>query len=166
MCPEARPSARPQTVLSLLEMVGGALISDGQMVALMENPLLQLAVDACWGDVQLLLDAGLDLSDKTITRLRHDCSQQLDTYITGLRRVDAENHEAVYQRHLDLARKAPELGYRLSPSLARVRELGEVKEQEIRRVMEDNVELREAIKQFGRKKERWLRRSDKKRKSE
>jgi hypothetical protein len=159
-----RPSARPQTLLGLLEMVGGATITDRQMVALMENPLLQLAVDACWPAVQLLLQAGLDLSDKSITRLRHDSATKFDRCITSLREVDAADDEAVYRRHLDLAREAPELGYRLSPMLARVRELGEVKEHQIKKIMEENTELREAIRQFGKRKERWLRRFDRNRK--
>jgi len=125
--------------------------------------LLQLAAEACWGDIQVLLDAGLDLSGKTITRLRHDCTGQLDKCITDLREVDGDDEEAVFRTHLNLARKAPELGYQLGPPLARVRELAESKaEGEIKALMEENAELREAIKEFGRRKERWLRRSDNK----
>ena len=109
------------------------------------------------------MDAGLDLSGKTITRLRHDCSGQLDICITDLREVDGDDQEAVYRTRLKLARKGPQLGYQLGPPLARVRELAESKtEGEIKALMEENAELREAIREFGKRKASWLRRSDSK----
>ncbi len=160
-------AARPHIVIALLEMIGPSSVGDRELVALFENPLLQQAVGACWDNIKVLLDAGLDLTDKSITRLRCDVERRLHDRISSLRNADAaadegdrEGSGAGDKEHLAVLDEAEALGYRPMPLLARLREEGKLKEGEIDRLVEENKELREAVTRFGRRKARWLRRWD------
>lgn len=167
---DVRVSARPHIVMALLEMIEPSPLDDRQFVALFENPLLQQSVEACWRDVKVLLDAGVELKDKSLTRLRYDVERRLDGEISSLREADAiagddaeADPQAGDKEHIALLDAAERLGYRATELLVTLREEGKLKEREIAKLAAENEVLREAVKRFGRKKERWLRRLDRQR---
>ncbi len=165
---DARVSARPQILTALLELTGPGQINDREFVALFENPLLQNAVASCWGDVKVLLDGGVELKGKSIVRLRHDVEKQLHEEILNLKQADIRADESEDTdptagdiEHVALLDRAEELGYRPITLISRLREEGKLKDDKMAELAAQNEELREAVKRFGRKKERWLRRQAK-----
>ena len=162
---DPRLATRPHILVALLDMIEPSSLDDRQFVSLFENPLLQQSVEACWVDIKVLLDAGLELREKSITRLRYDVEKRLHTQISSLRQADAvvgDEDEAEPhvgdKEHIALLDEAERLGYQPTRLLAKLREEGKVKETEIARLAAENEELREAVMRFGKKKARWLRR--------
>ena len=81
-------TSRPQTLVALLDVIGGIKIEPQDFVRLFENPLLINAVQQAWDDVEVLLESGVDLRDKSLSRLRWDLDQELHSKISAL--VQAE----------------------------------------------------------------------------
>lgn len=164
---EPRVSARPHIVIGLLEMVEPSALDDRQFVTLFENSLLQQAVEAAWRDVKVLLDAGVELKDRSLTRLRWDVEKRLHGQILSLREADSiagdgedAEPDAGDREHIALLDEAEKLGYRATRVLTKLREEGQLRETELARLAAENEELREAVRRFGKKKARWLRRLD------
>lgn len=158
-----RVSTRPHILVSLLEMVGPSSLEDHNFVPLFENPLLQQAADMSWDNIRVLLDAGIDLRNKTLTRLRHDTEQRLATAISDVREVPEEDEDLAVAKDTALLDEAEALGYKAIPSIAELRKALDEGEGKVRDLMSENEELREAVTTFGRKKARWLRRFDRQR---
>ncbi len=110
-----------------------------------------------------MVDAGLDLRSKTLTRLRFDVENHLQHEISALNGlVDSEaGGEPIGSRHhMALLDKASARGYRAVAFLQTLRQEGNLKDERIEALSKENEQLREAVKQFGKRKERWLRRQD------
>lgn len=167
---DAQVSTRPHLLIGLLEMIEPSPLDDRQFVALFENSLLRQSVEACWAGVKVLLDAGIELKDRAITRLRYDVEKRLHAQISSLRQADSvaddeedAEPEAGDKEHIALLDGAEKLGYPATRLLAKLREEGKLRETEIARLAAENQELRDAVKRFGKKKERWLRRVERQR---
>jgi hypothetical protein len=160
-----RVSTRPQILSSLLELMGALDLSDLQYTSLLENCLLHSAAEAVWDDVKVLLDAGLELGDKSLTRLRFDVEDRLHDQITALRNADSmadaddsdEPPEAGDREHLELLKAADRAGYRANQQLMRLLAEGRANQKELTRLAEENQALREAVSRFGKRKARYLR---------
>jgi hypothetical protein len=153
-------SARPQSLTALLEMVAPSSLTDRQFVALFENPLLYQSAERCWGDIEMLVEAGVRIRGVSITRLRHDTEQRLHQAISDFRDADEDDVDDTRQKHDALLAETKRLGYRPTPLLASLIDEGEAKDAELTRMMAENAELREAVNSFGQRKARWLRRFD------
>jgi len=166
-------TTRPQTLMALLELVGHIELSPTQFVNLFENPLLIYAVTQSWPDVQALLDSGIMLHNKSIARLRWDLAHELHNQIVRVEEseqsIDIEDETAdtskAEQEYINLLRSAASHGYRRIPGLdllMKSLEKAEVdmrsKEKSIDEKLESHEELEKMIAQFGKRKQKYLRR--------
>lgn len=162
-------SARPQILISLLDLSAPSGVSDVEYVRLFENPLLHKVVNDCWAQLHVLLRAGLDLRDKSLTRLRSDLDASLNDHLIRVAAADAsadaateaeaspkeEAAEVEYQALIKTARAA---GYRGVPYLEVLAADSASAKVELARLNKENTELREHVEKSGRKHARWLRR--------
>lgn len=160
---DVRVSTRPHILVGLMEMFSPSGIDDRQFVALFENPIIQLSIDKCWSGVEVLLAAGIELRGVSITRLKHDVETRLHEYISVIHKAE-EDDDAMVDRQIKLVQAAEEQGYRPNTIVATLMAKGTTVEDELKKLAEENEVLRDAVKSFGRKKERWLRRLDRLRK--
>jgi hypothetical protein len=162
-------STRPQVLAALIGLVTPRSIGDGEYVGLFENPLFQRVVDETWPDLKVLLVAGVDLREKTLTRLKADVEQRLHEHIIRLEKADTAVEQAADQvagtreeqadsEHLVLLKEARRYGYRTVPLLEDLLARDGAQAEEMARLAEENKALRDRVQRFGRKHERWLRR--------
>jgi hypothetical protein len=160
---DTQVSTRPQILVGLIEMFGPSGIDDRQYVSLFENPIIQQSIDKCWGEVEVVLSAGIELRGVSITRLKHDVETLLHEHISAVHEA-GEDDDAKVDRQIELVRAAEKEGYVPNTLVATLMTKGTTAEEELNRLAEENEVLKEAVKSFGRKKERWLKRLDQTRK--
>jgi len=153
---KARVTTRPEIIVSILTAISSMKVDDAEFVRLFENPLIYQVAEACWGDIEFLLGKGIDLRDKSITRLRYDCEQGLHRCIVEVEQAGDEDMAG----HMKLADEVAARGYRLGPLLESVRETGRQNSTERAEQQKEIEILRAKIKQSGRKRARWLKRHD------
>jgi len=117
----------------------------------------------------VLLDDGLSLVGKNLARLRWDFSKKLHSEITlieetGRAPEDEKTKARLDEEGADLLLKAVRLGYNLNPAFDVVqRALGEkdmeldATKSELVELSERFSELKKQIEQFGRRRQRYLR---------
>jgi hypothetical protein len=160
---DIRVSTRPQILIGLMEMFSPGGIDDRHFVALFENPIIQQSIDKCWSGIEVLLSAGIELRGVSLTRLKHDVETRLHTHISNIREAE-EDDDAKVDGQIELVQVAEKQGYQPNTVVATLMAKGTAVEDELKKLAEENEVLREAVKSFGRKKERWLRRLDRIRK--
>ena len=166
-------TTRPQALVALLDIIGEIKITPTEFVRLFENPMLVHAVRQAWNDVEVLLDSGIDLRDKSIARLRWDLDQELHSRISALEEAEVMADAAAEDisvsmgdiEFTELIKSATARGYKKIPGLeafmqALEKEGREKKEKEeaYNELLEKYKELEEAITHFGKRKQRYLRR--------
>ncbi|TET31606.1 MAG: hypothetical protein E3J72_22085 [Planctomycetota bacterium] len=167
---EDRVSARPEVILELLEMAGKTIVDDRSLTKLFENPLLHHAVNLIWDDLKILLDCGISIRTKSLARLSLDVEQHFHDKISSLTQFKASEKEIeegsreIDSVYLDIVKTAKALGYPLIDIIERLVQKGELQEGKLSELAEENEEFRKAINEFGKRKERWLKRHDKKKK--
>jgi len=162
-------SVRPQQLISIIELMTGKPLDDISFVRLFENPFLIAAVDQVWESAKVLLDDGLSLVGKNLARLRWDFSMKLHSEITLIEQTgrapeDKKTKARLDEEGADLLLKAVRLGYNLNPAFDVVqRALGEkdmeldATKSELVELSERFIELKKQIEQFGRRRQRYLR---------
>jgi len=165
---ESRVAARPHLVMALLELTSPRIVDDAQFVSLFENSLLQEIVDRCWRDIQPLLSVGLQLRNKSITRLRQDVETRLHDLITDLEQADVEDAQTDVSKlppeftaeaqYFDFLQEAHKFGYRPAGLLGELFVSKAVNQERVEQVLRENEELKARIDRIGRKQKRWLRR--------
>lgn len=163
-------TVRPGALAAVQEIIGNFDVSSTEFLQLFENPFLNSAVSAVWPDVEKLVRSGVDLSGKSLPRLRFDLEGGLHSFLTTLSDAEEaaeEGGDAIDpdQKFLQLLDAATSRGYSLIPEVGRLRERIETGEQragqlkqELDKFMEQNEMLQEKIAFFGRRKQRYLRR--------
>jgi hypothetical protein len=154
-------TTRPQSLAGLLALVGATEMEAEDYVRLFENPLLLASVDASWNDVRALAQSGVDLSDKSLPRLRRDLDSQLHQRLAAsIADLDKEPDVSVTTLGAMLT-TAQDMGYRLMPPARAVLTLLQTGAE----VMSENTEIldrlrvtQEELKKIGKRKERHLRR--------
>ncbi len=157
----------------MLDVIGGIKIEPHDFVLLFENPLIINAVQQAMGDVEQLLDSGIDLHDKSLSRLRWDLDQGLHSKISAL--ISAESQAAstedesdsksTDERYTDLIKSASEQGYRNIPEIEvflREIQAKDMKAEELEQAYNDLLkkftEIESQISHFGKRKQNYLRR--------
>jgi hypothetical protein len=173
-------TTRPQSLLALLEIIGESGISAADYVRLFENPFLILAVEQVWEDVEGMVRAGVMLEGKSLPRLQWDVKNAMHSQISALQTYEqAEDDEKSADAYFNLLDVAAGHGYRLIPEARAVmsaleRQRKEVSGMEVdhQELVEENLELQdrinkleESIGNFGKRKQRYLRRVARGRKS-
>lgn len=165
-------TTRPQSILGVLELIGGIRISPTEFAQLFENPLLSYAVNQAWDDAKVLLDSGIVLRDKSIARLRRDLDQGLHDRLNALEMAEhaMESSEdmpasGADQEYVALIRSASERGYRRIPEVENLiqdidKVQGDATEKAIAydKLMERYQKLEEAVEFFGKRRQKYLKR--------
>jgi len=166
-------TTRPQSLIALLDIIGGIKIEPIEFVRLFENPMLIHAIREAWDDVQVLLDSGIDLRNKSIARLRWDLDQELHNRISALEDAelvaDASGEEASVStgdtEFTELIKSAAARGYRRIPeletfmqSLEKAESEAKEREEAYNQLLQKHEELEKTITHFGKRKQRYLRR--------
>jgi hypothetical protein len=155
-------SATPLQLLSVFERVDGPVVPDEAIVRLLENPLVVGAVTEIWPDCEALLKNGISLAGKSLVRLRRDLDATLHSAIIEARQADdSADATTDTDAFVKLADSASALGYPVHPLAKTVRELLATQEQKdelIQQLEEQLDEVNQVVDQFGRKKQRYLRR--------
>jgi hypothetical protein len=166
-------TTRPQSLIALMDLIGGIKITPTEFVSLFENPLLIYAVSKAWDDVQALLDSGVLLEGKSIARLRWDLDQGLHENIAAYKEAEAKaeateepaDEEITDEKYLDLLKAAESGGYAKIPELdflikavERAENDAKAKSDAYDELLQKYAELEENIKHFGRRKQRYLKR--------
>lgn len=155
---DIRVSTRPYILVGLIEMFSPSGLSDRQFVVLFENPIVHLAICKSWSDVAILLAAGVELRGISLTRLNHDVETKLHEQISAI--SAAEDEDAKTDRQIELVAEAEKLGYQPNEVVATLMARDMTAQDKIKSLEEQNEALREAVKRFGKRKERWLKRFD------
>jgi len=156
-------STRPHILAGLMEMFSPNDMDDRQFVALFENPIIQQSSQRCWGDIKVLLDAGIELRGVSMTRLKHDVETVLHERISAIKEI-TEDEDAKVDKQIELVEAAEKKGYKPNAVVATLMAKGASVEDELKKLFEENEILRDAVKSFGRRKERWLKRLERTRK--
>lgn len=165
-------TARPQSLLALLDLIGGVEITPTEFVSLFENPLLIYAVSQSWDDVQVLLDSGIVLQGKSIARLRWDLEQglheQIATFAQAEARADFDEDtvdpDIGDNQYIELLKSTGSRGYRRIPELDGLLQAVEKAEDDARakadafdELLDTHQELEKEIAYFGKRRQRYLR---------
>ena len=166
-------TSRPEALLALLEVIGGFTVSPEEYLWLFENPLVAGAVEQVWPDVEVMLDSGIELRDRSLARLKWDLDRGIHDRITALVEADAdvegEREGGVPgggdKEFTELIKAAGGRGYGRIPELDVF--LQELEETEARaeslqeaydELLQRHERLEEQITYFGKRKQRYLRR--------
>lgn len=166
-------TTRPQELIAILELIGNIDIIPTEFIRLFENPLLIYAVQQDWDDVQTLLNGGIDLTNKSLPRLRWDLDQELHSKIAALN--EAEKYEETAgeeatvgigdKEYLELIRSASKRGFKKIPELETFMQAleaeekkAEVKEEQYNELLQNYRVLEEKITYFGKRRQRYLKR--------
>ncbi len=159
-------SSTPLQLLGVFERVDRPVVPDEAIVRLFENPLVVGAVTEIWPDCEALLRNGISLAGKSLVRLRHDLDTTLHSALIDSKQADESANESVNESadtdaFVKLADSASALGYGVHPLAKTVRELlaTQVEKDEIITQLESQLdEVNQVVDQFGKKKQRYLRR--------
>ncbi len=169
-------TTRPQPLIAIFELIGGIDLSPSEFVKLFENPLLIEAVRSSWGDVEILLNSGVVLKDKSIARLKWDLHQRLHEQIVALKEADlkeskeeVEEGEISDNLYIELIKSSRSLGYSYIPELdtliGTIKQAGNdlaEKDRLIYELSEKYERLEKEILRFGKRKQKYLRKIVKK----
>ncbi len=166
-------TTRPQSIASLLEVVGETSISSSELIQLFENPFLISAVRESIDDVKRLVESGLDLRGKTLARLKWDLGKVFHSKLALIDQLDeiteegkdTEKEDRDTYEFISLLKDAKSRDYRLIPQIDNLLNSLEQAQLEAR---QKSVELQELKKEFealegkfsefGKRKQRFLRR--------
>ena len=159
-------SSSPLQLLTVFERVDGPVVPDEALLRLFENPLVVGAVTEIWPDCEALLKNGISLAGKSLVRLRRDLDATLHTALIDAKQADESADESAdTDAFVKLADSASALGYAVHPLAKTVRELLATQDQkdEIIKQLESQLdEVNQVVDQFGKKKQRYLRRISRK----
>lgn len=165
-------TTRPQSLVALLDLIGEIKMTPTEFVSLFENPLIIYAVSQAWEDVQVLIESGIVLKEKSIPRLRWDLDQGLHEKIVALRETDtrAESVEEAADldigdhEYIELLKSAASRGYRRIPELDPLIKAVEKAQNDVQaksRAFDELLSkyegLEKAVAHFGKRKQRYLR---------
>ena len=160
-------STTPQHLIALIEKRTGPVASDTELVQLLENPLVTHVVNGMWPDLERLLANGIALIGKSLVRLRCELDSTLHEQLAAVEEQDrltgeeAESGLEAGSDYVELVASAERLGYVVHPLAKHARDVFSAQDaqgQRIRELEERIAEFDEVIKEFGKKKQRYLRR--------
>jgi hypothetical protein len=167
-------TVRPSALASIQELIGTFEVPPSEFVQLFDNPLLELAVDSVWPDLEKLIRSGISLRGKSLQRLRFDLDSAFHAQIVNLSKAEeeeenendiSESAETPDERFLELLNTAVRRGYSLIPEVDELRlriESSEQRAQDLQATLDEinsrNKDLEEKIAFFGKRRQRYLRR--------
>jgi hypothetical protein len=165
-------TAAPQTIASVLDLLGKAEFTNRDYLRLLNNPLMVYSVQECWTDVEFLIKLGLNLNGKSLTNLRWEFNSVLHDQIKGF--IDSrDNHdskigmltpsEETLQDYSEFVDKAEKMGYEVVPEIggfiSKIKNLGKENKnlkEENEKLKDDYQILRTEISKLSAKRQRYL----------
>jgi hypothetical protein len=158
---------RPTSIAGVLDLLMDMSLSPHEVVAAMSNPFMAAAVETSWTDVSILVQSGIETRDKSIARLRRDLDESLHAQIVQLQRDDEllKTDEAPSKLGAvrNLLGEAKRRGYRIAKDVEAVMEA--VERESPNSASSENEELMKRLAdveakfgEFGKRKEKYLRR--------
>ena len=141
---------KPSGLAALFDVLALSPISDLELVALFGDPLLAYVVEDSWDDIEALLDQGIGLKGKNLARLRWD----LDHGMQEILRQDNSLDELPAEKTTRIWHVAMSKGFRPIPGIENEAEAIKLAEQ--RGAQQAYDALEGEIKEFGRRKVRYL----------
>lgn len=112
---------RPTILLSLLDELGYSNPSKDSEFMLFDNPFLAAVTDSCWDDVKCLVDQGVSLRGKNVTRLKKDLEGSMHKYmITPQTTPSTQNKVNDAPNWAPFVREVMSKGYTLTPGARQV----------------------------------------------
>lgn len=165
-------STRPQSIVSLLELIGQSTIKNSELIKLFENPFLIHAVKESFDDVKGLIEKGVETRGKSIVRLKADLDEIFHSELSTIEKLDQQGElfddqnlaEEEIDRTLNLLEVAVSKNYQLSPLVKSLydrlksekKKVGDLKAK-MGEWEKDKNEIEGKIIEFGKKKQRYLR---------
>ena len=151
-------STRPQSLLSILSVIGASSVSKVDLVKTLENPVLVYTMNELWDEVGKMVQLGLDLSSTSLPRLKATLETRLHSMLT---KIDLSKEAANSEEIQELIEAAKGLGYELPPVGKIMEEQLEEKDaqiEELEQQLASKERLEEEIKKFGQRRKKYLRR--------
>jgi hypothetical protein len=165
-------TTKPQTIASILDIVGKGNLDSKELLKLMDNPFLIYSVDQSWNDINLLVKSGIELNDKSFPKLKWDLQESLHNQISEYELMSQKENTSIentefdephIKKFIDLVQTAEKLGYKKVPALSNfLNELNGIKEEssEIKEQLIDMNKkyenLEKEIDRFGKRKQNYL----------
>jgi len=112
---------KPQTIASVLSIIGQANYNSQDFIQFFDNPLLIYAIEQNWDNIKTLVKSGIELNGKSLSRLQWDMKKHFHNSISEYERLkDNEIEEIESQRtkkYLELIKTARQLGYNCIPEV-------------------------------------------------
>lgn len=147
---------KPIIMLSLLEELGYSDPKRENEFMLFENPFLAAVTESCWDSVKCLVDQGVSLRGKNVTRLKQDLEESMHKYMitpdTPISTTDKINDAPNWA---PFVREAIRKGYSLTPAAQQVIAENNKMKEEIERKDAELKELRKERASFIAKKKRY-----------
>lgn len=120
-------TVNPTTLLNILEQIGLFTVDAKEILNLLDNPFLFEVVNSNWDDVKKLVNAGVDLQDKNIVRLKADLNDVIHEHLSN-NDTDEVDDELDYENvtiktktemddYLNFAKVVKEKGYHFTPEI-------------------------------------------------
>lgn len=162
--------AKPNVLIALISEIGIFNVSNKSIINLLGNPFLAEIVEQNWDEMKVLVEAGVDLRGKTLTRLKRDLKHEIHILMTQENpdRIDTENDTCTsvspmnnVEEYIHYANDIRKKGYRLIPSVEKLIEDFEKMKTDKDNLEKINKKIQEEIDRMGKKKQRYLNRINK-----
>lgn len=162
--------AKPNVLIALISEIGIFNVSNKSIINLLGNPFLAEIVEQNWDEMKVLVEAGVDLRGKTLTRLKRDLKHEIHILMTqeNPNRIDTENDACTnvspmnnVEEYIHYANDIHKKGYRLIPSVEKLIEDFEKMKTDKDNLERINKKIQEEINRMGKKKQRYLNRINK-----
>lgn len=158
-------SAKPETLISLLESLGTFELTSKEYVNIFENPYLVNITNEYWEEMKTLIDAGVDLKDKNPIRLHYDLKQTMhDLLVNSPENVsekisEEENPDKEFVQLNDFenfVKNIKRKGYNFTPSVEAILEKFKTMEEDLQGKDEIIENLKKNTEIFGKRRQHYL----------
>lgn len=166
---------KPQTIINLLENIGHFNTSTQDIINLLENPFLYSAIEDNWNNIKKLIDAGVDLKNKSITRLSWDLDETIHNYFSSFNDDavdgnDSENEKSEEEKissdsleeYIKFTKDIKSKGYKFIPQVEDLIGSFEKIKNDVKQKDELNKLLEKELKRFNKRKQHYINKIKKK----
>lgn len=152
-------SVKPEILVSLFEQLGCFETSPKEFLNIFENPYLAEITSACWDNIKLLIDSGIDLNGKNPVRLKYDLNDTIHEFLTAEDSGsidDIEENENEIKDFNQFVEKVKSKGYKFSKDIETFLKEYKTLKDDLQKQKELNETMNEKIAIFGKRKQNYL----------
>jgi len=156
-------SVKPEVLISLFEQLGSFEIESKEFLNIFENPYLANITNDCWENIKLLIDSGVDLSDKNPVRLKYDLNDTIHEFLTNDNDSSFEEdmnrqNEGEIKDFNQFVEKVKSKGYKFSQSIETFLSDHKALKDDLQQQKELYGKMNEQIAILGKRKQKYLER--------